>query len=257
MISMTEGEREQKRRISTWMVSTIVLIIALAGVVLFGGPITGMAVSGSISPQEAADKAISYLNENLISEGTASFVSVEELGGIYNVTFSYQDREGLLYVTNDGKYMILFGLGIFDITKALPLPPEPPEETIGDFLIGEEEICKEDGKPIIYIFGRTTCPHCSWLHPIITSVAESFEGYVSLHDNTDLEADMDVYSRFGSGYIPLTIIGCKYYRTGTAHEPENDTETEANEITALICSLTGNKPLSVCAAVENLIDQIE
>jgi len=248
----------KKSNIKMVAVIVIVFIIGLfLGSVLLGG-ITGRAITQTITPQQASDKALEYINENLVQPNTtASFVSIKEFGDLYNVTISYQGRETEVYITKDGSYLFLSPP--LDISVKLPEgseQPEEPQKTIGDFLISNEEICKEDGKPVIYLFGSNNCPHCRWLHPIITGVAEEFKDYVSLHDNMDSDADRDAYNRFGTGYIPLTVLGCKYYRTGTNYEGENNTKAETDEITALICKLTNNQPDSVCSEVQSLISQI-
>lgn len=110
-------------------------------------------------------------------------------------------------------------------------------ELIGGFQDTGDEVCRENGKPVVYIFGRSSCPHCRWLHPIITRVAQEFGDLISFYDNMDKDSDREIYDKYGRGYIPLTVIGCKYVRTGTMHEREDDKEAEANEIRALICSL--------------------
>jgi len=251
----------KKSNIKMVAIIAIVFIIGLfLGSVLLGG-ITGRAITQTITPQQAADKAINFINENILAQRnlTASFVSVNEFENLYNVTINIQNNSIPVYVTKDGSYLFLLSQPPIKLSESLPPQPieqEQPQKTIGDFFISEEEICKEDGKPIIYLFGSNNCPHCRWLHPIITGIAEEFKGYISLHDNMDSDADGDVYSRFGTGYIPLTVLGCKYYRTGTKHEGENNTKAETDEITALICKLTNNQPDSVCSEVQSLISQI-
>lgn len=248
----TINEGTKKRR-NPWMLSTIGLIVILI-ISLIGVSITGMFVTQtSLSAEEAARRAIEYINENLVQPNTsASFNSVNEVSGFYNVTISYLDREISVYVSKDGSY--LFVSEPLDITKELPTPTIP-EETIGNFLISEDEVCEEDGKPILYFFGSEGCPHCKWEHPVINSVAEKFEGLISYHENMDSDEDMDIFSKYSTGGIPTIVIGCKYYRVGSGESMGE--EQEANVLTALICKLTNNEPSAVCDSVRDLIDQIE
>lgn len=151
--------------------------------------------------------------------------------------------------------------------KQAQASPAPAEEgavlgelasTIGGFLVAEEEICQEDGKPIVYMFGASTCPHCTWEHPIFEEVTAKFANQISLHDNMDTQDDMEVfqrYSQINQGGIPFMVLGCRYVRVGSGETIGE--EEEAKALTALICKLTRGEPEEVCAEVEDLIEQVE
>jgi thiol-disulfide isomerase/thioredoxin len=243
------------KKINPWMIITIILVIVIIGL-LFGRQITGMFIV--LTPQDIANKAMGYLNKNLVTPNTtATFVSVSEFNGLYNVTISYQNQNQTVYITKDGKFLILLGNGGGIIDTSQPLPqPEVPKATIGDFFIDENsDICEEDGKTIVYFFGSQKCPHCMWEDPIIKNVTEKFKDQISFHENIDTDTDKDTFIKYSpSGYIPLTLIGCKYYRIGSGESIGE--ENEANVLTALICMVTNNNPLSVCAEVEDLINQV-
>jgi len=247
---MTE---EKIVRINRWKIATLVLIIILA-IVIFIGLQFGFGIESSVTSQEAANRAMAFINKNLVSPNTtASFVSVNEVSKLYNVTISYLNNTVAVYVTKDGSYIFLSQP--LDIKEILP-PPVTPEETIGNFLVDKSsEICQENGKLIVYFFGSNNCPHCKWEHPIFVNVTNEFKDEISYHENIDTETDVDVLSRYSpNGYIPTIVIGCKYFRVGSGENLGEAQETKV--LTALICKLTGNKPLSVCYAVEDLINQI-
>jgi thiol-disulfide isomerase/thioredoxin len=130
------------------------------------------------------------------------------------------------------------------------------KKTIGNFFIDENsEVCKELDRPIVYLFGSTSCPHCIWEDPIIKNVTSNFRGLISFHENIDNSNDREIFTKYSNqGYIPLVVIGCKYYRVGSGESL--GAEQEANVLTALICSLTNKEPSNVCSNVENLINQI-
>lgn len=137
--------------------------------------------------------------------------------------------------------------------------PEPLESTIGGFSIIKDEICYEDEKPLIYYFGYAGCPHCTWNHPILESVAKKFPTQIAFHDNMDkLEQDQDVQEKYISisqGAVPFFVFGCKYVRLGSG---ENYGEVDEEKfLTALICKLTDGQPEKICASVQDLIDQIK
>jgi len=208
------------------------------------------------SSQETAQKALDYINENLLPEGlTSSLIDVVEESGLYKFRLKIGEKEYPSYVTKDGK--ILFLEEGIDLEKAVTVQPETQEEktpTIGNFLVGKEEICKENEKPIIYFFGSQSCPHCKWEHPIVEKVAKSFEGYISFHNNMDANADTDIFGKYSTGGIPTLVFGCKYYRVGSG-EGEGE-ELESKNLTAIICKLTGNQPSSICNLFQDLINQI-
>ncbi len=143
-------------------------------------------------------------------------------------------------------------------TEAQP-SPEPLESTIGGFAITKDEICQEDGKPIIYYFGYSGCPHCQWNHPIIQAVAKKFPTQISFHDNMDkLDQDQDIqekYAQISQGAVPFFVFGCKYVRLGSGENYGE--EDEEKFLTALICKLTNGQPEKVCTPVQDLIDQIK
>ena len=139
---------------------------------------------------------------------------------------------------------------------------EELESTIGNFLVTEDEICQENDKPIIYMFGYSGCPHCTWEHPIFEKVVAKFGALIALHDNMDKmdkqEADGEIfqqYSQINQGEVPFLVLGCRYARVGSG-ERAGEAAEEKN-LTALICKLTNGQPEKVCAEVEELIGQIK
>ena len=121
------------------------------------------------------------------------------------------------------------------------------ETTVGDFLVLDDEICLEDGKPIVYYFGSTGCPHCTWEHPIIQEVAEQFGDAISFHDLMDKQEEFDVFEKYlniNGGGIPFIVLGCKYVRVGSGERAGEEAERAA--LTELICELTNNQPSQVC-----------
>lgn len=209
-----------------------------------------------ISAEEAADKAIDYINQNILAgQATVSLTGVSEENGVYKVSFTLQGQGINSYVSRNGNLLFPDGL---NLTEGLDSAEEPVVEegtTIGNFSISQDEICKENGKPIVYFFGSESCPHCNWEHPIIEEVASRFEANISFHDNMDADKDMEVFQKYSTGGVPTSVLGCKYYRVGSGETLGED--EEAKVLTAIICKLTGNQPKDVCDEVKDLIDQIE
>ncbi|TSC53643.1 MAG: hypothetical protein LiPW16_341 [Microgenomates group bacterium LiPW_16] len=141
------------------------------------------------------------------------------------------------------------------VAQASPSPTilgEQLESTIGNFQITKDEICQENGKPIVYLFGSESCPHCRWEKPIFEKVVAKFTDKIVVHNNIDKQADMEVFQKYSSinqGAIPFLVLGCRYVRVGSG-EVAGEIEEEKN-LTALICKLTGDQPEKICAEVKD------
>lgn len=106
----------------------------------------------------------------------------------------------------------------------------------------DEEICKEDGKPVVYLFSTTWCPHCEWIKDTFDSWAKDNSDKISayhweldtsdntLTDETESEVPEDanaVYEAFNpDGSIPTFVFGCRYGRVGNGYEAEDDLDKE-------------------------------
>jgi len=234
--------------------------VVLAGVLIAGSIIysnyanpscESNSLENEISVQEAGEKVLDFVNNNILrGQTTASLKDAIEENGIYKVKFEVEGQEVEWGMSKDGKFVFPQSLEVTQIQE----PVVQEGITIGNFSVSSDEICLEDGKPIVYFFGSESCPHCGWEHPVVQEVMADFEGLVSFHDNMNMQEDMDVFDKYSSGGVPTLVIGCKYYRVGSG---ENEgKETEKNNITALTCKITGEKPEAVCSQVKNLIDQI-
>jgi len=229
----------------------IAIILATAVAYLYQGQLKKKEAS---SFQSTAEKALSYINQNLLGgAGTASLVGVTEANGVLKMKIKIAEKEYDSYVTKDGK--ILFPDG-YEVDKgAAEEEVKQESESVGNFLANTDEVCKENGKPLIYFFGSQGCPHCQWEHPVVEKVLKNFEGEVSFHNNMDSQADSGVFSKYSDGSIPTLVFGCKYYRVGSGEAGGEEKETK--DLTAILCKLTDNKPSEICGTVQDLVNQIK
>lgn len=116
-------------------------------------------------------------------------------------------------------------------------------------------ICKEDGKPVVYLFSTTWCPHCIWVKETFDKVVsdavkagkiKAYHWEVDTGDNTLTKAvetqvptsATAVYEEFNpQGSIPTFVLGCKYFRVGNGYESQDDLVKEAAELNAAINAL--------------------
>ena len=103
---------------------------------------------GQLSEEQIGQKVIGYINDNLVQSGEATLVRVEDLGGVYRVVTSYQEREIPVYVTKDGKNMFLQR---FDLTQQLQ-QTQPQQQQ------APPEVQKSD-KPEAHAFVMSFCPY--------------------------------------------------------------------------------------------------
>jgi thiol-disulfide isomerase/thioredoxin len=156
--------------------------------------------------------------------------------------------------------------------KGSSAPSAPPtaeptpdfQKTVGDFLVTDREIEKENGKPVVYFFGSSSCPHCVWEKPVAKKVFDQFKNEISYHENFDSEKDADVFNRYSDinpGYVPFLILGGKYVRVGAGESlgstPEESKKLEEETLTAILCKLTEGKPSSVCLLLKEKTSQID
>ena len=108
----------------------------------------GTSTFNVLKPEEASLKAVKFINENLVAANTtASFVSVSDFQGIYNISVDYQGRNVSVYITKDGSYMFLSSP--LDITQSLPqaTQQQQPIQT------------PKTAKPTVQLYVMAFCPY--------------------------------------------------------------------------------------------------
>jgi glutaredoxin len=81
-----------------------------------GGGITG-AFSAVLPAQQAAEKAIGFINNDLLGgQSTATLVNVTEKSGLYLVTFKVDTQTYSTYVSKDGKFLFPQSLDMTEVS---------------------------------------------------------------------------------------------------------------------------------------------
>jgi thiol-disulfide isomerase/thioredoxin len=224
-----------------------------------------------LPPQEAANLALKFINSKLLQGNAQASLdgNVTEEKNLYKFAISIQGQKFDVYTTKDGKLLFPQAISL-DEKQVLAKDSESTntnnnneesnkakseKTTIGYFSVTNDEICKENDKPIIYFFGSSGCPHCRWEHPLIEEVAKEFKDYISFHNNMDsFGNDEKVFQKYSDGGVPTIVLGCKYYRLGSGEGGTQD--EEKNNLRAIICKLTNGKPEAVCSKVQDLITKV-
>ena len=100
---------------------------------------------GELSAQEVAQKAVNYLNDNLLPEDlSASLISAVEKTDIVEIKFDISGQEYDSYVTKSGNLFFVEGI---DLNEGLV--------NVGDDV--QQEVTKSE-KPDVHFFVMSHCP---------------------------------------------------------------------------------------------------
>lgn len=211
-----------------YKILTIILIILLVGsaVLLFRD--TGFNSTKKISADEAGKKAVNYINE-LQGQGVASLISASEdkEKGLYKLELNVNKQAFESYITLDGNTLFPDAIDLEAAAAAKQEKITGGETIEGGFVkLADQEICKENDKPIVYYFGSPNCPHCVWEYPLIQEVTTKFGDKISFHDNMSEIKDKEIFSKYSDGGVPVIVLGCRYYRLGSGEQIGEQKEIE-------------------------------
>lgn len=119
-----------------------------------------------LSSQEAAEKAIKYINENLLTGGsaTATLSTVSEENGVYKVHLKIAENEYDSYVTKNGK--VLFTSGI-DLEKKAETEKGEAQKAMTC------EDIKKTEKPSLEAFVVSQCPYGLQMQRIFNEIVKN------------------------------------------------------------------------------------
>jgi hypothetical protein len=134
----------KKLKSNPWMATTIILGLVI---ILTIGFSWNCKLTGNVVSKDAAGTmVVDYINT--IAPSEVELVSVEDLGGIYEVTVLYESEEIPLYVSKDGKYWT-------SMIQSLQPEQTAPVAQAADQSI---EVPKSD-KPVVELFVMSHCPY--------------------------------------------------------------------------------------------------
>lgn len=168
-----QGSAENKRiKLNVWMLASIVFALLFVLSLIFRG---GTGITGNvISNQEAGSKTLSLINDYFITEGSATLTGIEEESNLYKVNLLYNSQVTPVYITKDGKYLIMPN-GLVDIAQLEATASQQGEEQ-------PEAETPKSNKPVVELFVMTHCPYGTQaekgLIPVLELLGDSIDGKI-------------------------------------------------------------------------------
>ena len=162
----------------------IPIVIIAVGLIIAGSFFYfNQCSSEDIGQEKAKEKAISYINENLLAPGiVASVVDILETGSVYKISLEIKENDNVLaeidsYIGKDGKFFFPEGYNMDESLNQGPDNQEPVQEPVQEQepLSLEQETKMTDfvqclAQSNVVIYASRTCPAC-------TDLMAKFGGY--------------------------------------------------------------------------------
>ncbi len=130
--------------------------------------------SENFSSQEAGEKALNYINHNLLQGATADLIAIEEERDLYKIKLKIGDQDFDSYITKDGKFLFPQGINLDE--KITENPEGDNQEN------QSQEISKRD-KPDLKLFAMSYCPFG----------LQAEKAFLPVYDLLKEKADMGIY----------------------------------------------------------------
>jgi hypothetical protein len=182
------------KKVHIWQIATALAVILLVISIFTGGFIGKKgSASGTVSAEDAAEKAMEYINTNLVQQGTpATLNSVKEDKGIYVINITVQGRDYASFVTKDAELLFVGG---YDMTQKIEPVEKPTEEQPA------ATMAKSD-KPVIELFVMSHCPYGTQAEkgiiPAVKALGDKIDFkirfvYYAMHGEKEVKEELQQY----------------------------------------------------------------
>lgn len=145
---------------------TLMIAAFLIGYGKMSGEGTLLKFSGSQKAEETVQKAVDYINKNMLENGGAVLVSVSEESGVYKFKIKVAEQEYDSYLTKDGK--IIFPSGINLTSEEITATTTTTE--------AKKMTCEDINKtkePILEAFVVSQCPFGVQMQRILNEIVKN------------------------------------------------------------------------------------
>ena len=185
------GQHAHKKTVkksSLWQgvsgVLALLLIVSImtGGFSKFGG---GTPTAAKLTEEEASEKALTFINENLLQPGTeATVMEVADENGLYKVQLDIGGRPFDSYVTKDGGMLFPSAVDLNEEVEAPDAPTTPQQPAT------PPSVTKSD-RPEVEVFVMSHCPYGTQIEKGILPVMKA------LGDKADIEIKFVNYAMHG------------------------------------------------------------
>jgi len=239
-----------KKEIFMLVGGVVILILAF---VFLGGENMFSKEKG-LSAINASELVLKYIKDNF-TQGTVDveIAGASEESGVYKIDLSIEGDVFSSYISKDGKLFFPEGLIVAESIGNT----QQYEQTMGGFRKIGDEVCLEDGKPVVYSFTSSTCPYCELQRAVLDDIVAKFGDSIIFKDHVDSEEDINILFEYGDGSVPMLVVGCNYFRIGANTDgTEEKNSQDVDIVSAHICKITNNQPSGVCDGLEHLTNGI-
>ena len=166
-------------KLNSWQIASGLLTLLLIASIFT----QGFSLSNDLSGEAAADKALVFINDNLLQgQAKAELKEISEKAGLYSLSLNVQGQEMESYVTKDGALLFPQAISLEEIAGT---PPAPAAQQAA-----VPEVVKSD-KPIVELFVMSHCPYGTQIEKGMLPVA------LLLDDKIDFEIKFVYYAMHG------------------------------------------------------------
>ncbi len=116
---------------------------------------------------------------------------------------------------------------------------------IESFKKTDDNICKENGKPVIRLFSTSKCEPCNWIKETFDGLAKKYDNIVVYHWQLDTgdnliseekekaipKKEIEIFKKYNpKSTVPTYIFGCKFVRIGNAYESLEEEQAEFDRV---------------------------
>src|SRR3989338_2807178 len=185
-----------KIRENPWIIASVVLALALIGILLFGGnnAVTGNVVNEATAKQNFMD----FVAKQGVQ---AEVVSMEKEGVFYKVNVKVDGQEMPVYISTDGKYLVTSPISLTGITPGANPSANPSASSSPSQQAQPIEVPKSD-KPKVELFVMSECPYGTQIEKGMIPVVELLKSkidfevkfvYYAMHGEKEVKEQLNQY----------------------------------------------------------------
>ena len=133
--------------------------VVVAGILIAGAFVyVNFWPKNLLSAQQAAEKAIVFINQNIEQGATAALVQVTEENNVYKISLKVNETPYESYITKDGKFLFPSGIDLETFTSQLPTTEVPEEQSSAVASAAFAQCLTDKG---MKFYGSSNCSWCA------------------------------------------------------------------------------------------------